>query len=59
MDLRMLAYLAAHRDMNLAKRYVHPQEQTIRAAVDRARGVEVGHTAKIESRENGFGMVTY
>jgi len=55
----MLAYLAAHRDMNLAKRYVHPQEQTIRAAVDRARGVEVGHTAKIESRENGFGMVTY
>src|SRR5262249_43280135 len=28
---------------NIAKRYVHPQEQTIRAAMDRARGVE-GHT---------------
>ena len=27
------------RDMNIIKRYVHPQEQTIRAAMDRARGV--------------------
>jgi hypothetical protein len=44
MDPGTLAYLAGHRDMNITKRYVHPQEQTIRAAMDRARGVEGGHT---------------
>ena len=44
MDPWTLAYLAGHRDMNITKRYVHPQEQTIRAAMDRARGVERGHT---------------
>jgi hypothetical protein len=44
MDPWTLAYLAGHRDMNITKRYVHPQEQTIRAAMDRARGVEGGHT---------------
>ena len=30
MDPWTLAYLAGHRDMNIAKRYMHPQEQTIR-----------------------------
>lgn len=44
MDPWTLAYLAGHRDMNITKRYVHPQEQTIRAAMDRARAVEGGHT---------------
>ena len=44
MDPWTLAYLAGHRDMNITKRYVHSQEQTIRAAMDRARGVEGGHT---------------
>ena len=44
MDPWTLAYLAGHRDMNITKRYVHPQEQTIRAAMDRARGVGGGHT---------------
>ena len=39
-----LTYLAGHRDMNITKRYVHPQEQTISAAMDRAGGVEGGHT---------------
>jgi integrase len=39
-----LAHLAGDRDMNITKRYVHPQEQTIRAAVDRAGGAESGHT---------------
>ena len=38
-----LAYLAGHRDRNITKRYVHPQEQTIRAAMERAREVEGGH----------------
>ena len=36
MDAWTLAYLAGHRDMNITKRYVHPQEQTIRAAMERA-----------------------
>jgi integrase len=43
MDPWTLAYLAGHRDMNITKRYVHPQEQTIRAAMDRAAGAS-GHT---------------
>ena len=37
MDPWTLEYLAGHRDMNITKRYVHPQEQTIRAAMDRAQ----------------------
>ena len=44
MDPWTLAYLAGHRDMNITKRYVHPQEQTIRAAMKRARMEENGHT---------------
>lgn len=51
-----LAYLAGHRDMNITKRYVHPQEQTIRAAMDRAQvaniGHNSGHTAQKEDLEN-------
>jgi integrase len=45
MDPWTLGYLAGHRDMNITKRYVHPQEQTIRAAMDRARGGMGGHTS--------------
>jgi integrase len=45
MDPWTLAYLAGHRDMNITKRYVHPQEQTIRAAMDRAQAAEGGHTS--------------
>jgi integrase len=45
MDPWTLAYLAGHRDMNITKRYVHPQEQTIRAAMDRVRGEKGGHTS--------------
>jgi hypothetical protein len=37
-----LAYLAGHRDMNITKRYVHPQEQTIRAEMEKAREVNSG-----------------
>jgi integrase len=37
MDPWTLAYLAGHRDMNITKRYVHPQEQTIRSAMDRVQ----------------------
>lgn len=42
MDPWTLAYLAGHRDMNITKRYVHPQEQTIRSAMDRAQEERVG-----------------
>ena len=45
MDPWTLAYLAGHRDMNITKRYVHPQEQTIRAAMERAREEKSGHTS--------------
>jgi integrase len=45
MDPWTLAYLAGHRDMNITKRYVHPQEQTIRAAMERAQAEKSGHTS--------------
>lgn len=38
MDPWTLAHLAGHRDMAITKRYVHPQAETIRAAMERARG---------------------
>jgi len=31
--------------MNITKRYIHPQEQTIRAAMDRAQEGRDGHTS--------------
>jgi len=33
MDPWTLAYLAGHRDMSITKRYIHPQEQSTRAAI--------------------------
>jgi integrase len=45
MDPWTLAYLAGHRDMNITKRYVHPQQQTIPDAMEKARGVKGGHKA--------------
>jgi integrase len=44
MDPWTLAYLAGHRDMSITKRYVHPQEQTILHAMERAREARGGHT---------------
>jgi integrase len=50
MDPWTLAYLAGLRDMNITKRYVHPQEHTIREAMDEARnargGRSFGHNAE-------------
>ncbi len=43
MDPWTLAYLAGHRDMNITKRYVHPQEQTILDAMEKARVAKGGH----------------
>src|SRR5204863_3934598 len=45
MDPWTLAYFARHRDMNITKRYVHPQEQTVRDAMDRAGAAKIGHTS--------------
>src|SRR5262249_55839046 len=45
MDPWTLAYLAGHRNMNTTRRYVHPQEQTTRAAMDRAQVAKSGHTS--------------
>jgi integrase len=45
MDPWTLAYLAGHRDMNITKRYVHPQAQTIRAAMERVQEEKSGHTS--------------
>jgi integrase len=35
--------LAGHRDMNITKRYVHPQEKTILLAMEKARVARGGH----------------
>ena len=43
MDPRTLAYLAGHRDMNITKRYVHPQEKPILDAMEKARGAKGRH----------------
>ncbi len=37
MDPWALAYLAGHRDMSITKRYVHPQQGTLREAIEKAR----------------------
>ncbi len=45
MDPYTLAYLAGHSDFSTTKRYVHPQAETVRAAMDRARGAKGGHSS--------------
>jgi len=45
MDPWTLAYLAGHRDMSITKRYIHPQEQNTRAAIERARSALGGHSS--------------
>ena len=44
MDPYTLAYLAGHSDFSTTKRYVHPQADTIRAAMERGRGAKGGHS---------------
>jgi len=60
MDPWTLAYLAGHRDMNITKRYVHPQEHTIREAMEKARnaqgGHKYGHTGKGPDSATSAGM---
>ncbi len=45
MDPYTLAYLAGHRDFSTTRRYVHPQADTIRAAMERARKAQAGHNS--------------
>jgi integrase len=45
MDPYTLAYLAGHSDFSTTRRYVHPQVQTIRDAMERARVGQGGHNS--------------
>ena len=38
MDPYTLAYLAAHSDFAMTKRYVHPQQETVRRAIEKGAG---------------------
>lgn len=42
MDPYTLAYLAGHSDFSTTRRYVHPQVQTVRDAIERARNGQPG-----------------
>ena len=44
MDPYTLAYLAGHADFSTTKRYVHPQTDTVREAIERAHKGKGGHT---------------
>jgi integrase len=44
MDPYTLAYLAGHSDFSTTKRYVHPQAETVLAAMERAREARGSHS---------------
>src|SRR5262249_36637983 len=44
MDPYTPAYLAGHSDFSTTKRYVHPQAETVRSAMDRAHEARGGHS---------------
>jgi hypothetical protein len=44
MDPYRLAFLAGHSDFSTTKRYLHPQAETVRAAMERVRGAKGGHS---------------
>ena len=45
MDPYTLAYLAGHGDFSTKRRYVHPQADTVRDAMNRAREARGGHNS--------------
>jgi integrase len=45
MDPYTLAYLAGHSDFSTTRRYVHPQEHTVREAMERAREAQGRHNS--------------
>ncbi len=53
MDTYTLAYLAGHSDFGMTKRYVHPQKDTIRKAMEKVRGGHAsGHTTSKTASES-------
>jgi integrase len=46
MDPYTLGYLAGHGDFSTTKRYVHPQDYTVRDAMERAREVQGRHSSR-------------
>ena len=48
MDPFTLAKIAGHKDMNITKRYVHPSEETLRAAGERVRAKKEGEPQNAE-----------
>jgi len=52
MDPYTLAYLAGHSDFATTRRYVHPQADTIRNAIDRARSAQGGHNSGHTGEKN-------
>ncbi len=54
LDPYTLAYLAGHSDFGTTKRYVHPNLNTAREALAKARSAQGGH--KIGHSENGSGL---
>jgi integrase len=55
MDPWTLAYLAGHRDMNITKRYIHPQEHTILNAMEKAREVPGRHNSRHKTENETAG----
>ncbi|MEP6963045.1 MAG: tyrosine-type recombinase/integrase, partial [Acidobacteriota bacterium] len=45
LDPWALAYVAGHRDMSITKRYIHPQQGTLRDSIEKARVANCGHTS--------------
>jgi hypothetical protein len=51
MDPYTLAYLAGHSDFATTKRYVHPRQETVKRAMEKARTAQTPHDSR-HSEEN-------
>jgi len=57
MDPYTLGYLAGHSDFSTTKRYIHPQAQTVLAAMERARVAQGGHKTGHSADSDRLGQV--
>ena len=57
MDPWTLHKLAGHRDMSITKRFVDPQDDTIRSAIERARTTQVGISGGVVFARRYIGFV--
>jgi integrase len=57
MDPYTLAYLAGHSDFSTTRRYVHPQSDTVLAAMEKARVAVAGHTSGHAAQSPDSGMI--